>query len=212
MKNKFAVLAIASVFTLLASSAANACAGKGEPVLDDNFKTPDTGWNFIPGDAHVFVKNSEFIVKPDAKGGQNAWNANYTGDNTDTCATIRFSEQKAGAMGLTFWIKDNDNLYTAVVTPDGSYTIYRKINGTWGTIKAMTPLPAIKPGPKAVNEIELQLNGPKGTLLINDKVATDFHGQPPANGGMLGVRAENPADADTLGEFAFTRYSIYNLK
>ncbi len=213
MVAKSVLIGLAAVF-ILGGSTAFACQGKANAALDENFQKPDAGWGKIGDD--VFSTSPQGLVIK-SKAGSNSWiyNSNYTLDGTDFCAQFTLPAQMptpadrhtVGDAGVLFWLKDNLNFYVATVGADASVGIYRLINNNWSTIYGPTPTTAFKTAPGTTNEIEIQVKGNTGTLIVNDTPVTTFHGQAPPNGGSPGVYVESADKSVTT--WVFPRVQLY---
>jgi len=179
------------------NGAARACQGKTGAALDDNFQKPDPGWGKLSG---VYTTTPQgLLVQPVANGTSFIANTAYTSDGADYCVDLLIPAQMqtpanritVGDAGLLFWLKDTSNFYVATIGPDGTVLIARYVNTSWSNLYGPTPNAAIKTAPGAMNEIELQVKGNAGTLIINDTTVTSFHGQAPPEGGLIGLYAES---------------------
>jgi hypothetical protein len=207
-----ALLAAAAAFLLATGSAAFACQGKNDPALDDNFTKPDPGW---PSSDNVSVSPKGLLVKPPINGSTWVVNSNYTMDGADLCVTVMMpatlpspaNEDTVGDVGVVFWKRENDSYYLAAISPDGIAAISRYLNDEWVTIVNPVNTPAIKTGPGAVNEIEIQAKGNAGVFYVNGTKIADFHGQAPPDGGPPGVYGES---GPTITSWLFQRVQIFS--
>ena len=61
--------------------------------------------------------------------------------------------------------------------------------GSWARLIPATKSPHVKSGLGIVNEIMVTFKEQVGAFYINGQKAFEFHGQPPKNGGTIGVFA-----------------------
>jgi hypothetical protein len=83
------------------------------------------------------------------------------------------------------------------MSPDGVAVVSRYLNGQWATIVNPAKSNAVKPGPGAINELEITAKGNAGSFYINGTKIADFRGQAPAGGGAPGVYAESGPNVTT---------------
>jgi hypothetical protein len=203
-----------AVLFLAGNGTAMACQGKTNAALDENFQKPDAGWGKLGGDTYS-TSPQGLMIRPAVNG--TAWiqNTSYTLDGADYCVDFVFPAQmpnKAdrntlGDAGILFWFKSTDNFYVATLGPDGTVVISRKINTSWSSVYGPTPSSAVKTAPGAKNEIELQVKGNAGTLIVNDTVVTTFHGQSPPDGGQIGLYCESGNTSVTT--WVYPRVQLY---
>jgi hypothetical protein len=216
----FRKLAIIGAALLLTSSGGVlACQGTGDTVLDDKFNPPETGWGaWIAelGGNGAFTPQG-MTITPTVNGAIHLSNPHYTMDGTDLCVSVTLpatlpspaNSDTLGDVGIAFWIKDDADYYTAVMSPDGNAKISRRIAGEWVTppIYGPTASSAIKTAAGSTNEIEIMVSGRRGSFYINGTKITDFGGQPPPNGGPPGLYAESGSSAVTT--WLFPRVQLY---
>jgi hypothetical protein len=98
-----------------------------------------------------------------------------------------------GSAGLAFWAIDYQNFYTATVIPNGTFDVYRKLSDEWITVVSGKASDTIKKGGGAANEMQIVFNTTTktGLLYINGVQVCEFLGQPPQNGGSIGIYAQS---------------------
>ncbi len=189
------IFAVSMALALATGGDAWACQGKTTAaILDDTFKSPDPGWG-APDDAASFTPGG-LVLKPPVNGSAWRWNPNYTLDGNDLCVSVVNPSQPSGRpapgdVGVWFWSQSAQNFYTATLSLDGTASIDRLVNGVWHVVLPPTPSGAVRTKPGAVNEVEVAVRGNTGSFYINGTKITDFHGEPPPNGGPPGVYAES---------------------
>jgi len=182
---------------LLAASPAFACTGQSV-YLNADFSTHDLGWG--EEDARFQVSGGEAVLKP-APGTQTArWNRGVNLTNLDSCVTISMPEATAEASrsyaGLLFWLEDKNNFYEAVISPNGLFTVARKIRGK---LVEAAPVPwtksdALKLAPGEKNTLRVTLEGQMVVVRINDSEVARFRGQPPDGPSRIGLVAASSPD------------------
>ena len=186
---------------LWAASPAFACTGQSVH-LEADFRTHDLRWG--EEDARFQVSSGEAVLKP-APGTQTArWNAGVNLTDLDACVTITMPEATAEASrsyaGLLFWLEDKNNFYEAVISPNGLFTVARKIRGK--LVKA-APVPwtkagALKLAPGEKNTLQVTLEDQIVVVRINESEVARFRGQAPEGPSRVGlVAASSPSAANT---------------
>jgi hypothetical protein len=191
---------------------ANACQATGQPLLSDDFKTPDPGWGRADTVA-TFTPNG-LVLTPTVDA--SAWRTNqaYNLTNGDWCVEIvnpatmpnPANTQTVGDVGVWFWGRDSQNFYTATISPAGSAAVDRLVSGKWQVIVAPTPSNAVRTFPGAVNEVEVVVHGDASSFFVNGSKVADFHGEPPPNGGAPGVYGES---GPTVTAWVFARARLF---
>ena len=182
---------------LLAASPAFACTGQSV-YLNADFSTHDLAWG--EEDARFQVSGGEAVLKP-APGTQTArWNRGVHLTDLDGCVTISMPEATAEASrsyaGLLFWLEDKNNFYEAVISPNGLFTVARKIRGK---LVEAAPVPwtkagALKLAPGEKNTLRVTLEGQMVVVRINDSEVARFRGQPPDGPSRIGLVAASSPD------------------
>jgi len=186
---------------LLTASPAVACTGQSVHLSGD-FQTGDTGWG--AQDAQFQPKGAEAVFTPQVGTQTARWNAGTTLTDLDACVTIAMPETTADAArsyaGILFWVTDKDNFYEAVVSPNGMFTVARKVRGRIAPTAPViwTQTVALKMGPNATNTLRVTIEGQMVAVRINDTEVARFRGQPPDAASRIGlVAASAPGGTDT---------------
>jgi hypothetical protein len=207
-----------SVFIAMAalslSGPALACNGPATQISGD-FQSGDKGWG--EADAQFQPKGSEAVFTPQVSTQTARWNAGVALTNLDVCATIAMPASTADATrsyaGILFWGVDADNFYQAVVSPNGMFTVARKVQGR------ILPTPpvnwlqtsALKLGPYEKNTLRVTIDGQLVTVRINDTEVASFRGQAPDAASHVGLVASSaPAAVDTwtISDFKVTDVAV----
>jgi hypothetical protein len=186
---------------LLAGSPAFACTGQSVHLKAD-FRTHDLAWG--EEDARFQVSGGEAVLKP-APGTQTArWNRGVNLTDLDGCVTITMPEDTAEASrsyaGLLFWLEDKNNFYEVVISPNGLFTVARKIRGK---LVEAAPVPwtkanALKLAPGEKNTLRVTLEDQMVVVRINDSEVARFRGQTPDGPSRIGlVAASSPDESNT---------------
>jgi hypothetical protein len=186
---------------LLVASPAFACTG-GSVQISGDFQTGDKGWG--EADAQFQPKGAEAVFTPQVGTQTARWNAGTALANLDACVTIAMPETTADASrsyaGMLFWVTDKDNFYEAVISPNGMFTVARKVRGR---ILATAPVnwlqtSALKLGPNEKNTLRVTLEGQSVAVRINDQEVARFRGQSPDAPSHVGLVASSaPTAVDT---------------
>jgi hypothetical protein len=186
---------------LLVATPALACTGPSGQISGD-FQTGDKGWG--EADAQFQPKGAEAVFTAQVGTQTARWNAGTALTDLDACVTIAMPESTADAArsyaGMLFWVVDKDNFYQAVISPNGMFTVARKVHGR---IMAAAPVSwlqtsALKLAPNDKNILRVTLEGQSVTVRINDQEVTRFRGQPPEQPSHVGLVASSaPTAVDT---------------
>jgi hypothetical protein len=186
---------------LVLATPALACTGASVQISGD-FQTGDKGWG--EPDAQFAPKAAEAVFTAQVGTQTARWNAGVALNDLDACATIAMPEATADASrsyaGLLFWVTDKDNFYEAVISPNGMFSVARKVAGR------IVPTPpvnwlqtsALKVGPNEKNTLRVTLDGQIIAVRINDIEVARFRGQAPDGPSHVGLVASSaPAAVDT---------------
>ena len=203
----FPFLAMAA---LLAATPALACTGT-TVALSGDFKNGADGWG--EADAQFQPQGAAAIFTAQAGTQTARWNAGSALTDLDACVTIAMPSATADASrsyaGMLFWVTDKDNFYQAVISPNGMFTVARKVKGR------IVPTPpvnwlqaaALKLAPNDRNTLRVTLEGQRVSVRINDVEVARFRGQPPEGPSHIGLVASSaPAAVDTwhMSDFKVT--------
>jgi hypothetical protein len=179
---------------------ASAC-GNGALIMEDKFETLDPTWGFSEEDPHRTNGQDGLTYKVEAKTGIFVLNQAGLYDDYEVCVDFKIDAPKDtyAYVGAVVWASDKDNGYEVDVFPvQGTYALYRYQKGK--TLKPIQPTSssAITKGTDTTNELSVAVSGKKGTITVNGKKVTDFTGQPPSDGSLVGLALELPeGDAGT---------------
>ena len=200
-------IAIAAVGGVASIDAARAACESGNIKFSDDFSRPNASWG--PFSKDVF-RDRKYIMTVKPNGTEADWPsvAQFSGSYT-VCANIRlpFDPKGAAGSGVLFWIdpaknnREGHNYYMAMMSPDGFYWVARQVDGTLSNVMEPVQGNLVKIGQNAVNEIAVSLNDNRGVLLINDKKAGEFTGEPPSR-SFAGILAGAPLEKSYQVEFS----------
>ncbi len=192
-----------------AQDAAKTCKPEGALAFVDDFSPPDPGW----GQAGPlrFFRDRQMVLKPEP-GKIEPWIYEPLLYSSATiCADITSPPpggEDGAAAGIIFWASNDRNYHIAQFYPDGTYSLWRKIDGEWATVIPRTAASAIRQGPGAVNRMKVAINHDAVTVMINDATVITFHGQPRESGGAVGFYAG--AGKSAASEWHFANLVVVN--
>jgi TIR domain len=171
-----------------------ACSPEKAAFYDDFHKT-EVGWNIRIGD-QIHYADGQLVVTPAQSLSYPVEYLSLRYENATICAHIKSPEQikvsgSGAAGGVIFWASDSNSYYVAWINPDGSYSISRKIAGTWISLIPRTRNEQIKSDPNAINEVTIDIIGHSAALFVNGAKLEEFRGQPPKGGGAFGLIAQS---------------------
>jgi hypothetical protein len=184
---------------LAAASPALACTGQSVQLAGD-FQIGEKGWG--DADAQFQPKAAEAVLTPQPGTQTARWNSGATLGDLDACLTVAMPEKTVDPArsyaGLLFWVTDKDNFYEAVISPNGMFTVARKLSGSIlpAAPVAWTQARALKQGANEKNVLRITLQGQTAVLRINDTEVARFRGQAPEQPSHVGlVAASAPGSA-----------------
>jgi hypothetical protein len=187
--------------------------GPGKVLFEDDFATIDPAWHIVP-DASVAagptgVKNT---VKPNFEG---VW-INQAGlyQDSQICMKVSVDFQPGDQpwYGVLFWATDKSNYYEVQAAPlTATYALGREQNNRYLQPIGWTGTKAYKQPANGENEIVVTLTGRRGILEINGSKVTDFNGQPPDGGGMIGLDFFNPNTSKSPATFTVKHIEVRAL-
>lgn len=197
---------------VIPASTAASCKPQGTVAFYDDFKTEDPGWN-LTDKKETYYADGQLAVKAEAN---TTWAIVYRSllyKNATVCATVK-TPPAAKAMdkpggGVIFWAADYRNYYVVLTYADGSYLISRKINGSWANVAPKRVFEGSRTGLGAVNQIKVTTVGNAATVFINDRKVQDLKGQPPKNGGAVGVFGES--EKEGVNEWRYLDIAVTEL-
>jgi hypothetical protein len=171
-----------------ATSDTNAC-GNGKLLFQDNFETLNPAWGFREGAAVRSNGPEGLTYKLDPDREVTLLNQSSPYDNYEVCA-VYATQTAANAnpwLGIVFWAEDEDNAHDATIWPKhGIFAVYRHQNKKTLTQIAPTRIGSMLTGTSVITEISVTVNGKEATLAVNGNKVTDFRGQPPERGSLIG--------------------------
>ncbi len=174
-------------------------------AFEDDFKSPDPGWGVFPNTPFSFV-DGEAAIKPAANRSWRQLYASLFFRNATICTQVEFPTQLANLEGtanggIAFWAVNTSYYFAAAIHPNGYFSINRFITPNWSRIVPPTKSAAIKIGPGAVNDVMLVYNQNLAAFYVNGQKIHEFRGQPPANGGSMGLFAGSEEVAEDEWRF-----------
>jgi hypothetical protein len=183
----------------------SACKPNASVAFVDDFNPHNPGWS-TSGDAISF-KDGEVIFEPKPKKAAQMFFPSLIFKTGTVCADIKLPPQSAisGSSGLIFWAIDFQNYYVASIYQDGTYDVFRKIDGKWAQVRPRTTAPSIRHDSGAINRIKIAFDNDMATLTINDANIVQFRGQPARSGGFVGIAADSD---DAENEWTFLNTAV----
>jgi hypothetical protein len=171
-----------------------ACSPEKAAFYDD-FRKTEVGWSIRIGD-QIHYADGQLVVTPAQSSSYPVEYLSLRYENATICAHIKSPEQikvsgSGAAGGVIFWASDSNSYYVAWINPEGSYSISRKIAGTWISLIPRTKNEQIKSDPNAINEVTIDIIGHSAALFVNGAKLQEFRGQPPKGGGAFGLIAQS---------------------
>jgi hypothetical protein len=181
------------------------CKPEDGPAFFDNFKSPDGGWG--PTDAEYYFRDGQMVLKPEKNTVEKRIYRSLLFAKATICGEITSpSELKqadgVASAGLMFWAINYQNFYTSVIYPNGTYAIFRNVDGAWTTVVPRVKADAIRSGPNTNNQMKITTGDNAATLFINGIKIADIWGQPAPRGGSAGFYAESESEAPNEWKFS----------
>ena len=182
----------AVVLHIVMGAAAFACDGQvGKIIYEDNFADDSGGWDFTQN--VTMVKPPNFVFSLDSKF-PNVANEVLTfknGVDGDYCAEVNLPKSIASdnrySFGIFFWAVDYANYWMAMLTSDGTVTLFSKSNNVWQSISTVPSSPAYKSDPDAVNVLRVTTVGGKISMYVNGQLQKSIRAQSPDGSLRFGM-------------------------
>lgn len=175
-------------------TAAVACDGQvGKVIFEDTFTDDSGGWDFTPPVATV--KPPDFIFALNSKNSTiSSLNLTFRANDADYCveATLpkSFAPDNKYGFGLLFWAVDYSNYWMAMLSSDGSFSLYSRTNGNWQTIATIPNAPGLKAEPDAVNALRVTTIGGKISVYLNGQLVKAIRAQIPEGSLRFGMYSQ----------------------
>ena len=181
-----------------------------EPAISDDFRVDTGDWSvnssddvtieFLRRSLHISVDSADWIT----------WSL-YPTDLTDFLAEADvqvITSPLDGNYGIVFRFLDSDNFYVFRISPRGTFSLMKKVDGEWTTLTNWTASVAIDTSEGAINRISVLAEGPQLAVLINDEVVAQATDADIAE-GQVGLAAGVYAEPGL--EVAFDNVEIWDL-
>ncbi len=177
--------------------------------FQDTFAKPDPAWKLDNSVARLV--DGQLLLKPNENKSYTQLYRALVFKNATVCVTVKSPPEVNDLEGLSqgglaFWASDYQNFYVAVIYPNGTFSVFRKVNDQWATVVPRTMSDTIKKGIGAVNKLQVVLNNSNGVLYINGVQVHEFRGQPPKDGGATGLFAAS--DVHQQNEWRFLNITV----
>jgi hypothetical protein len=165
----------------------------------DDFKVPDPAWG--KGETKYF-QDGQMVLKPKSNSAE-AWIFLPLVFKVGTvCAEIKSPSQAKSpgttSAGIVFWATDYQNYYVATLFRDGTFAIFRKIDGRWATVRPQASVSNVQLSTETSSRMKIAFNGDAATVVINDINVAQLHGQPATSGGSVGLYASDESEWKVL--------------
>ncbi|BAT61172.1 hypothetical protein GJW-30_1_03729 [Variibacter gotjawalensis] len=175
----------------------------------DNFSPLNPGWD--DPSASRYVENGQMVFNFKDPGLLTWLYRPMRFKAASVCATVRAPPQATkldgvASGGVAFWATDYQNYYLAQVYIDGTYQVYRRLSGEWIPVVPRTKSEHLRTGLDSVNELQVTFKESNGTFFANGQKLVDFRGQPPKDGGAVGLHGES--ESDRGNQWRFTSIAV----
>jgi hypothetical protein len=146
-----------------------------EPSVTSDFRRDDGAWSMDAeeGVTHTYARRALHITVD--RDDWVSWSKNQEIDTADFVAEVDagYVAGPIGAeYGLVFRYVDDQNLYLYVISSDGYYSLFRRLDGQWEALVPWTQESTLNIGDGALNRLGVLAEGPVITLYVNDGVLT----------------------------------------
>jgi hypothetical protein len=185
------------------------CRPANSTDFQDTFAKPNPEWILDNAVAHYV--DGQLLLKPKEDETFPLLYRTLVFKNATVCLTLKSplevtDLEEASSGGLLFWANNNQNFYKAAIFPNGTFHVTRLFNNSWVTVVPRTMSDTIKKGIGAVNELQVVLSNNNGLLYINGIQVQAFRGQPPKDGGAIGVYAQS--ESQQRSEWRFFNITV----
>jgi hypothetical protein len=203
----------AVVLNALMGAGAFACEGQlGKVIFEDTFSDDSGGWEFTQNVATV--KPPNFAFNLDSKYSSSATQVLTFHTNTDADYCAEFILPKSIApdnkysVAITFWAADYAMFWMAMLSSDGSVTLFSKANNVWTPITTVPNAPAFKADPDAVNALRVTTIGGKISMYLNGQLQKAIRAQPQDGNLRFGLYAQIDKGVDGTSPILVKSYKV----
>ena len=201
------------VLNALISTAAFACDGQiGQVVYEDTFADDSGAWDFTPNAATVKPPNFAFNLDSKYSNTNSQVLTFHTTKDGDYCAEVILPKTIAPDnkynFAISFWATDYANFYMAMLSSDGTLTLFSKANNVWQTIASIPSPPAFKPEPDAVNVLRVTTIAGKISIYLNGQLEKAIRAQAPDGGLRFGMYAQIDKAVDGTTPILVKSYKV----
>jgi len=170
---------------LMLSTPALACEGSSV-LFEDDFSFADPAWGGFDGTA---IENGVMTISIEATRGYTLENQAGFYADFDMCVDVvqRNDDPGTAWASLLFWGVDYENFYTFDVATNGYIKVSRLQNNRWLSPVEWTLTDGIVNAGETPNRLRVVVRGNVATAFVNGQQVAQFRGQPPADGGLIGV-------------------------
>jgi hypothetical protein len=192
---------ITAALLAMALACGPALACKGDNVLfEDDFTSNDGSWS---GDDNFDIFRGEARLKPPDGGSATAVYTGMPFDDADICVDVGLPQPRDPTRvfgGLIFW-QDADSFYVFLVSPEGNARVTRVQNGKASHPVGLRKADSLNTAANAVNTLRISSKGSEVSTYINDKPFASFKGEPPPQGGRIGLWGQSERGAENIWSF-----------
>jgi hypothetical protein len=162
----------------------------------------DPGWG--KSDANWSVTDGKLRITPLLNSSALLINRKQGFKDADVDVDVKMSKgQDMGQLGgLIFWAKGYNDCYAMVVSADGRFAVGRKLVGRWINPIAKTENAAVKTGVGQLNKLRIRTQGNRVTAYVNGTEVATLIGEPPQEGGYIGLYGESAETSQNIWDFA----------
>ena len=176
-------LTTAEIEDLLATTDEN------EPMISDDFRRNTGAWDLEPTDSADYALERRELHISVTEPNILAWSTHETplSDFILEADVSAITSPMDGHYGFAFRLIDSDNFYEFVISPRGTFSLWKKVDGEWTELTDWTESDAIDTAEDAVNRIGVLATGPNLAVTINDEIVAQVTDDTFADGsfGML---------------------------
>jgi hypothetical protein len=191
----------AGLAALIAMAAMPVLSCEGTSTLfEDDFSFADPAWGNYDGTS---IADGAMTISVDPGGGYTLLNQASLYTDFDACIDVvqRNDDPDGGWGSLVFWGVDYDNFYTLDVTTSGYVKISRLQNNKWLSPVDWTLTEGVVNSGTSVNSLRVVVRGNVAIAYVNGQQVAQFRGQPPADGGLIGIYGAAPCESSANIDF-----------
>jgi len=182
-----------------------------EPAISEDFRTDNGQWGTSSSeDAVVEVRRRQLHISVDSADWI-TWSLFEVeqGDFLLEADVEAITSPLDGNYGVIFRVLDSDNFYLFRISPRGTFSLMKKVAGTWTTLTDWTLSDAIDTDEGAVNRLGVFAEGPQLAVLVNGEIVAQAVDEDLTD-GQIGLAAGVYAEPGL--EVVFDNVSLWDLR